>query len=55
MITDEGLEIWYALWEDVLASDREEGRRMALNFVADCLRRAGLAHDREYLDQRWSS
>ncbi len=55
MITDDGFEIWYSLWEDVLASDREEGQRMAFDFVADCLRQAGLDHDREYLARRWSS
>ncbi len=50
MITDEGFDIWYALWEDVLASDPESGRRMALVFAADCLRRGG--HYRDYLDQQ---
>ncbi len=56
MMTDEGFETWYALWEDVLESDREAGQRMALVFVASCLRRAGLG--REYLDAmpgRWQT
>ncbi len=52
MITNDGFEIWYALWEDVLASDLKEGQRMALSFVARCLRSVG---DREYLHQRESS
>ncbi len=55
VITDDGFEVWYALWQDVLDSDQEEGQRMAFGFVADCLRRAGLGHDREYLAQRWWS
>ncbi len=49
MITDEGFEVWYALWEDVIASDRES----ALVFVADSLRRAG--RQQEYLDYLESS
>ncbi len=49
----EGFGTWYALWEDVLASDREAGQRMALYLVAHWLRRAG--HDRAYLDQPESS
>ncbi len=53
MITDDGFEVWYALWLDVAAADREAGQRMALRFVADCLRRTGI--HRVYLDQPESS